>query len=198
MLTPRPVATTTTVEHYKDAAERHLHVCAILVKQLDFPQNFRDTNKYHNILAELYYLSGYIVECAINYKYLTSVGFLDSEDYNDRGRWTPNIPGAHVNNDPVRLKGHFRFTTPRSITSSENILGQLPTMMLPPYLQSLGNVLPITLTGNEIIQKIMQQYWDPSIRYAYESTGLTFSAPTSVDDIKIYYKAAKDLFYNLI
>ena len=178
---------TTTVGHYKDAAERHLHVCAILMKQLDSPQNFRNTNKYQNILAELYYLSGYIVECSINYKYLTIKEFRDTDDYNQRIRWDRG----------VRIKGHFRFTNPDSEISSKIVLQQLPSTVLPTYLKNLGNISTTVTTGQEAVRENMQKNWDPCVRYAYESTGLLFTA-TSIDDIKTYFKAAKDLFNALI
>lgn len=171
----------TTVGHYKDAAERHLNVCAILFRQLDYPQNFKHANKYHNILAELYYLSGYIVECAVNYKYFVSKGFGDNEDYDQRTRWDSD----------VRIKGHFRFTS--NATSCKKILGQLPSSILPNYLIKLGDISTITLTGDDLMKEKMQEHWAPSVRYAFENTGLRFSA-SSTDDIKIYYKAAKDLF----
>lgn len=171
----------TTVGHYKDAAERHLNICTLLFKQLDYPQNFKHANKYQNILAELYYLSGYIVECAVNYKYFVCKGFGDNEDYYQRARWDT---GVHI-------RGHFRFTNNRP--SCEQILQQLPSSDLPDYLKNLGNVLTTTLKGQDLVREKMQQHWDPSVRYAYENTGLRFS-PASTDEIKIYYKAAKDLF----
>lgn len=173
----------TTVAHYKDAAERHLQVCEILLAQLKYPQNFRNPNKWNNIIAELYYLSGYIIECAINYKYLTHKGFSDSEDYNQPTRW------GHTD---VRIKFHFRFTT--NAASCEAILKNLPsTITLPDYLQNLGNLTTISLSSEEDKKKKMQEKWDPSVRYSYESTGLRFTA-TSADDVKTYYKAAKDLY----
>lgn len=174
----------TTVGHYKDAAERHLHVCSLLMKQLDYPQNFSNTNKYQNILAELYYLSGYIVECSVNYKYLTTRGS------NDSTNWHRNW-GVDVD-----LGKHFRFDA-RTRTSSENILADLPSAVLPSYLKSLGNITTSILVGQDIVKKKMQQCWDPKVRYSYESTGLRFTT-TSVDEIKIYFKAAKDLFNVLI
>lgn len=179
--------TITTVGHYKDAAERHLQVCTILFKQLDYPQNFRNINKFQNILAELYYLSGYIVECAINYKYLIHKGFVDNDDFDQRNHrsWDRD----------VRLKGHFRFTN--NARSCETILGQLPSSSLPNYLINLGNVATIVLTGQDIVKENMQRCWDPSVRYAYESTGLLFTN-VSADEIKLYYKAAKDLYNALI
>jgi hypothetical protein len=185
--------TITTVGHYKDAAERHLQVCTILFKQLDYPQNFRNPNKFQNILAELYYLSGYIVECVINYKYLDHKGFKDSDNYDQRHHPTI-VPCWDIG---VHLKGHFRFTNNMASSSCEKILGQLPSSDLPDYLKNLGNVSTITLVGQDIVKEKMQRYWDPSVRYAYESTGLLFTS-LSVDEIKIYHKAAKDLYNDLI
>ena len=128
--------TITTVAHYKDAAKRHLEVCDILFTQLNSYQN-------DNIVAELYYLSGYIVECSINYKYLVHRGFSDSEDYNDRNRWGEN----------VRLKGHFRFTA--NVPSCEKILQELSNTSanIPTYLLSLGQISTSILTNEELIKK---------------------------------------------
>jgi hypothetical protein len=179
--------TITTVGHYKDAAERHLQVCTILFKQLDYHQNFRNTNKFQNILAELYYLSGYIVECVVNYKYLDHKGFNDIDNHNQRTRWHSNVD----------LHKHFRFTDSRARISSEQILSELASSSLPDYLKSFGAVPSMTLIGQEIIKEKMQRHWDPRVRYAYESTGLLFTS-SSVDEIKIYYKAAKDLYNDLI
>ena len=176
---------TTTLLHYKDAAERHLQACNILFKQLQDPQNFRFRDKYHNIAAELYYLSGYIVECTINYKYLAAKGFRDDDNYDQPNRWDAY----------VRLKGHFQFIS--NDRSCKTILGQLPSNTLPPFLISLGNISNSTLVGNEPIEKEMQKRWNPSVRYSYESTGLRFTG-ASVSDIEIYYKAAKKLFNDLI
>ncbi len=183
--------TTTTVEHYKDAAARHLQVCSILFKQLDYRQNFRDINKYQNILAELYYLSGYVVEYAINYTYLIHKGFNDNDNYDQRHH--PTIRPCW--DADVRLKGHFRFTS--NILSCEKILGQLPSNLLPDYLKNLGNVIRIGLVGQDIIREKMQRHWDPSVRYAFESTGLVYTNATA-DEIKLYYKAAKSLYNDLI
>jgi hypothetical protein len=183
--------TTTTVEHYKDAAERHLQVCSILFKQLDYRQNFRNPDKYQNILAELYYLSGYVVECAINYTYLIHKGFNDGDNYNQRHHLTIR-PCWDVD---VSLNGHFRFI--KNTASCQRILGQLPSSILPDYLKNLGNVVTIALVGEDIIREKMQRHWDPSVRYAFESTGLIYTN-ASADEIKLYYKAAKSLYNDLI
>ena len=137
---------TTTLLHYKDAADRHLQACDILFKQLQDPKNFRFRDKYHNIAAELYYLSGYIVECTINYKYLVAKGFGDNENYDQRNRWDTG----------VWLNGHFQFT--RNRLSCETILQTLINIVpitLPPFLISLDNISNPTLGVNELIEKKM-------------------------------------------
>ena len=65
--------------------------------------------------------------------------------------------------------------------------------MLPDYLQKLKDSSSIALTGNDIILENMQAKWDPSVRYAYESTGLIFDVNTSKNDIILFYKATKKL-----
>ena len=145
--------TTTTVGHYKDAAQRHLHVCRILLEQLNDPKIIANVNKYQNVLAELYYLSGYIVECTINYKYLKSKNFLDFHNHypnpNKNRRW----------DNGVDLHLHFRFIEPRALSSSKLILEIFPSNTLPDYLKNLGGI-PIaqTLTGQDLIKEKMQKY----------------------------------------
>lgn len=56
---------------YKAAAQRHLMTCDYLVKSLSLPDNLvhkPNTNSYKShLLRNIYYLSGYTIECIINY-----------------------------------------------------------------------------------------------------------------------------------
>ncbi len=181
--------TTTTVAHYKDAAKRHFRTCEILIKQLDSPQNFRDRDKWHDIdiLANIYYLTGYMAECGINYTYLIKKSFVDADNHLDRNNW-----GSGVD-----LHKHFRFTINIARTSSRAVLTEITTgnnaCTLPLYLQKLSGVTNINLTSTDATLEDMQAKWDPSVRYSYESTGLIFDVNTSKNDIILFYKATKKL-----
>jgi hypothetical protein len=56
---------------YKTAAQRHLMTCDYLVKSLSLPDNLAhkpNTSSYKShLLRNIYYLSGYTIECMVNY-----------------------------------------------------------------------------------------------------------------------------------
>jgi hypothetical protein len=60
---------TSDKNEYKKAAKRHLDTCRYMLDHLDEikPADKRDVNDILNdILMDIYYLSGYIIECATN------------------------------------------------------------------------------------------------------------------------------------
>ena len=171
----------TTVGHFKDAAERHYQTCTILVKKLSELEN--DTNKRDNILANIYYLSGYMTECAVKYWCLTDVlKYEDAHNYLDNKgtKWKT-----------LDIKTHLCFITKNNKNASEKLLASLTNIELPKYLLKLSGE-SITLEQNEELLKEMQEKWDPNVRYAYESTGLIFHENTSKNDILAFYTANKN------
>lgn len=64
-----------TYPEYKIAAERHLETCWSLVEKLNYYEdkrqkaslNSKDLNSESHLLANLYYLSGYMLECMYSY-----------------------------------------------------------------------------------------------------------------------------------
>jgi len=68
---------------YKDAAERHIEVCLQLVNVIEQIQKKeqiavlspREQLDKRKILANLYYLSGYIIECSYNCAIYTCIGW---------------------------------------------------------------------------------------------------------------------------
>ena len=70
----------TVYDYYKDAAERHLETCKELREYIK--ANFQDKTltpqeetKQRMILANIYYLSGYVIECIVNYGILKHIKF---------------------------------------------------------------------------------------------------------------------------
>jgi len=51
---------------YRTAARRHLDSCEYMLDYLD-KISYADSYCKENILADIYYLSGYIIECIVNY-----------------------------------------------------------------------------------------------------------------------------------
>lgn len=61
----------TVYDYYLEAAERHLETC----KELKEGLKNHDDKKQKMILANIYYLSGYVIECAVNYGILKHIKF---------------------------------------------------------------------------------------------------------------------------
>lgn len=53
-------------KEYRTAARRHLDSCEYMLDYLD-KISYADSYSKENILADIYYLSGYIIECIVNY-----------------------------------------------------------------------------------------------------------------------------------
>ncbi|EKA97137.1 hypothetical protein HMPREF1310_02282 [Proteus mirabilis WGLW4] len=64
---------------YRDyllSAKRHSHACKILQEKIDITDNTPINDDDKNYLAlNLYYLSGYIIECSLKFKIFESFGF---------------------------------------------------------------------------------------------------------------------------
>lgn len=97
---------TTVYDYYKDAAERHLETCKELREYIK--ANFQnkptltpqEEKKQKMILANIYYLSGYVIECVVNYGILKHIKFENTgkqlkdliPDDNDSGVSYSNYP----------------------------------------------------------------------------------------------------------
>lgn len=65
-------------EEYKTASERHLETCLNL-EELIVNNSITDSKRKNEILANIYYLSGYVIECIVNYGILTHIKFTEIE-----------------------------------------------------------------------------------------------------------------------
>ena len=159
---------------YKKAALKHLQTCKMLVHH---------AANNDEVMRNVYYLSGYIIECALYYRYF------ERHFRGDVYSITPhnNIGGCQL----TGYKFHFRFTTNRLFC--KHLLQNLPTTYqndLPNIFKHLGQINGHTpLTPAEQILKRLTEKWDPAVRYQYEATGLTYNR----QDVLDYYESAKDL-----
>jgi alanine racemase len=173
--------TITTVAHYKDAAQRHYQTCKILVEKLNDLQD----NEHDNILANIYYLSGYMAECGVKYRCLKTLSFDDAEDSDQQPRW-----------NGIRVFSHLCFSDTTEKTKSQQLLRKVKQRhTLPKYLEKLSGS-SVSLTTEEQLLEIMQERWHPDVRYAYESTGLIFNN-TSKNAILAFFDANITLLTNL-
>ncbi len=123
-------------QDYKTAADRHLEVCFQLLHHIEEnyqkkePLSIRQTKEKLQLLADLYYLSGYIIECSYNCAIYKSLGWngnvKDLEDTNNSvsfkpRRWSPRfiiLSQSHT------LSGHMDFfQTIKPVTTSIPLIG---------------------------------------------------------------------------
>lgn len=91
------------IEHYKQAAERHLDTCLNLKEIIQ--QKYNDTvlsatkeKELQELLFNIYYLSGYIIECSLNYSILKFINFGRIKRTNSRIRDYKQLQSRHRNN----------------------------------------------------------------------------------------------------
>ena len=127
------------VRNYRDAALQHFNTCKILWRYVGLP-NTSNLKSIHEdeILKNIFYLCGYVVECAIKYRYLTDCHSLNDSDNEDLWRNSNRIPKMR----------HFSFTSMHDKNWSETVIQDLDVSSsnsVPNYLKNLGNVLPIVI-----------------------------------------------------
>lgn len=176
-----------TVGEYRNAALRHFNTCKVLWRYVSLP----DTSNLKGIpedeiLKNLFYLTGYVAECAVKYRYLTDCHSLN--DSHSESNW-----------GKAKVRRHLSFVTtaPRDKEWSEEAIQHLCSSVaarpVPVYLQNLGNanaIMPVPT-----IEKDMQASWEPSIRYHYAINGLPL--PPNKSDIETFYQATKSLLHSL-
>lgn len=176
-----------TVGHYRSAAIRHMKTCQALWSWLESdnrPREISDTE----LLENIFYLTGYVIECAIKYKLLTDVHSLN--DGHTEAYWKTLTP-------KVEIRRHFSFIisdNDRNKRWSENAIQTLNrnSCSIPDYLLEIGNVIP---ASDISVVRVMQESWDPEIRYHYGFNGLPF--PPERAHVDSFFKAAKTLLRNL-
>lgn len=175
---PAPVM---TVGHFKKAAVRHFHTCEYLWRSVETPaEDYMNGISDAELLENIFYLSGYIVECAIKYRFLTDIHALAEADAEDS--W------------PRGIKTHFCFKT-KDRQWSQSVVQQLDARTnyrIPQYLLTLGQA---TSQGDQSVEQVMQESWEPGIRYHYASNGLPL--PPEKEHIGTFFKATKNLLQNL-
>lgn len=179
-----------TVGHYRDAALRHFNTCKVLWRYVNIPHtsNLKNINE-DLILKNVFYLSGYVVECALKYRYCTDCyGWLDTK-----------VESTWVVSPPLKgLRNHFtQFGSDKAW--SESILQSLSSASaghnIPNYLKKMNGVPSpsLILNPDEAILYDMQESWLPTIRYHFEANGLIVNRA----DIEAFYESTRILLRDL-
>ncbi|MEY0858469.1 hypothetical protein JFB93_13805 [Providencia rettgeri] len=132
-------------KEYLLSARRHSHVCKILQEKIlattvDGGQINNDEINY--LALNLYYLSGYIIECSLKFKIFESVHFEDNLD---------------INVDTCRSKG-LNYRKKIKIHNFSKLLELLNTNV--PDISYASNIDEI----NELLEN-----WNPELRYEHSN-----------------------------
>jgi len=128
---------------YLNAARKHKYTCGVLREKLEnIDEN--DTAKHKYLLLNLYYLSGYIVECIVKYGIYDLIGYPKKEDVSKLDK-----EGLTYKND---IK-HHKF---KRYTEQLNKL--------------MSGTIPLVNHKKGIEKEVIQLYqeWDAEIRYSYD------------------------------
>ena len=62
-------------KEYKKASQRHYHTCYFLLSEIKDSMNTIDAPLQKKILENIYYLSGYIIECGLSYAFFKVINY---------------------------------------------------------------------------------------------------------------------------
>ncbi|MEN8217395.1 MAG: hypothetical protein ABFS56_13715, partial [Pseudomonadota bacterium] len=65
---------------YLNAARKHQYTCCVLLEKLNSIDENKDKAKYKYLLLNLYYLSGYIIECIVKYGIYDLISYSKDEE----------------------------------------------------------------------------------------------------------------------
>jgi hypothetical protein len=185
---------------YKTAGQRHIDTCEKLVKHLQNVGNdlrrVQDLTRIReNTIKNIFYLSGYIIECSVYHKFFTCITYPSTNDIYQLNN--SNNGGSSITYRD-NLGGHFRFTWRPSLTGIPIDKG-LKSRPIINFIHSqnssilAGTVLDSLRSGNNATatgKLLLAQEWDPDTRYQ-----IIFNL-TQVDCLE-YFKEAKLIFNRL-
>tara|TARA_R110000796_G_scaffold135385_1_gene251480 strand:+ start:85 stop:546 length:462 start_codon:yes stop_codon:yes gene_type:complete len=126
---------------YLTSANRHNHACKVLKAKLDtFDEEDLRSEEFNYLVLSMYYLSGYIIECALKFK------IFELKNYDP----THEVDEANCTNAGINYKKRIRTHNFSSLQD---------------YLDSLVSGLSHTSEKRETNRLLNQ--WNPEIRYSH-------------------------------
>jgi len=134
---------------YINAAKRHRETCEYLIKKVKDPQEFIDIHLEEKLLQNIYYLSGYVIECIVCYSFFNIINY-------DRTKSVYSL----AENNPYGYK-FDKYFREHSKTANELRIEEIRKRG-----GNLSSTIPII--GEEEVDKItkaMYDEWDAKSRY---------------------------------
>jgi len=134
--------------YYKDflnAARKHRYTCEVLIEKFNSLDKNKEKSNCKYLLSNIYYLSGYIIECIVKYGIYSLIGYPNNKDIKE------------LNQDGLTYKKVIESHKFKNYTE---------------YFKSKyhGTKIPLINCEKNIDRKIIDIYnkWDSVIRYSYE------------------------------
>jgi len=197
-------------EEYKTASERHLETCLNL-EQLIVNNSITDSKRKNEILANIYYLSGYVIECIVNYGILTHIKFaeIEKKQLEELKRKYPSM--NHDFSFKQLLQDHNKYKVTYSqqrepsaryhIYKTGHKLNSGKTTSLYYFKNECGQNTYIdsihsVLTKQKEVKKMFDN-WDVELRYSASSLLNANSTIINTADVLAFLSFAKLVNFNL-
>jgi hypothetical protein len=130
---------------YLNAARKHQYTCRVLREKLEEIDENKDKAKYKYLLLNLYYLSGYIIECIVKYAIYNLIAYPKDKEVSELDE--------------------------KGLTYSQNIKHHRFERYTEQLNKRLSGPIPL-IDGNKknIEKEVIQLYreWDAEVRYSYD------------------------------
>jgi len=161
-------------EDYKVASLRHLQTCQYMYQHLD---SVTDPIENANILADIYYLSGYVMECITNYAIYKYVKFNPQGDVQNLNY--PKISFSTIN------QGKKYYIATHNFQRNSKILPHGSKKQQIPFI---GDDKP----SKYLAVKDLYWYWHPgNIRYSLDSK---LTLQLTKPNIKLFVELAEEIY----
>ena len=162
---------------YFNAAQRHRETCDYLIKKIKDPQEYIEVPCQKKILQNIYYLSGYIIECIISYTFFSVINYDIKKSVYDLD-----------DNNSFSYKFHIFFKD-HSINSNELRIEEIRKRG-----GSLSSEIPII--GDVVVEEITKKmYFQWNSKSRYTTTHLDFEV-NQVNVIK-FFTLASDIYLKM-
>jgi hypothetical protein len=158
-------------KEYLNAARKHKNTCLSLIACIDELNNSpqKDLNKIKSLTLNLYYLSGYIIECSVKYAIYVCIQYNRFQEVNK------------LNNEDITYKDHIKHHKYSRYVD---------------HLNRVHGGIVLLDNRRDISKEIIQLYngWDADIRYCYNDIPSKFKYADNFGFVKTFNQYAEDIF----
>lgn len=163
-----------TYKEYYKAAQRHRETCEYLISKLKDTQECIDVHRQNKLLQNVYYLSGYVIECIISYSFFNVINYDNTKSVYELEK---NNPYGYTFNKYFRE--HSKSANELRIEEIRRRGG------------SLSSTIPIIGEATvDVTTKLMYEQWDAKSRYT--NSHLTFNIDQA--NVNNFFILANDIY----